>query len=48
MTTLEDRPDTALLVIDMQRDVVGGAYEVERVIDNITTLVDRARTAGVP
>jgi nicotinamidase-related amidase len=48
MTSLADRPNTALLVIDMQRDVVGGAYEVDRVVANINTLVGRARDEGVP
>lgn len=48
MTTLEDRPNTALLVIDMQRDVVGQAYDVDRVVANINTLVDKARTENVP
>jgi nicotinamidase-related amidase len=47
MTSLRDRPNTALLVVDMQRGVVSEAFEVERVIGNINTLVDRARGAGV-
>ncbi len=48
MTSLTDRPNTALLVIDMQRDVVGQAYEVDRVVANINTLVGKARDANVP
>jgi len=48
VTTLADRPNTALLVVDMQNDVVGGAYEVERVVANINTLVDKARSEDVP
>src|SRR4051812_28115851 len=48
MTTLDDRPNTALVVIDMQRDVVGPAYEVDRVVDNINTLLDKARSEHVP
>ncbi len=48
MTSLHDRPNTALLVIDMQRGVVGGAHDVERVIDNINALVGRARADEVP
>jgi nicotinamidase-related amidase len=48
VTTLSDRPNTALLVIDMQRGVVGDAYETERVVANINTLVDKARAARVP
>ena len=48
MTTLADRPNTALLVIDMQRGIVGDAYEVERVVANINTLVGKARSEDVP
>ncbi|MDQ3544554.1 MAG: cysteine hydrolase [Actinomycetota bacterium] len=48
MTSLADRPNTALVVIDMQRDVVGNAYDVERVVANINTLVDKARAEDVP
>ncbi|GHH83668.1 isochorismatase [Kitasatospora indigofera] len=47
MTTLADRPDTALLVIDVQNGVVGDAYDRDKVVANIATLVDRARAAGV-
>lgn len=48
MTTLADRPNTALLVIDMQRGVVADAYAVDEVVANINALVDRARAASVP
>jgi nicotinamidase-related amidase len=48
MTTLSDRPNTALLVIDVQNGVVAGSYRREDVIANITTLVDRARAQEVP
>ena len=48
MTSLHDRPNTALLVIDMQRGVVGEAYEVDRVVENINSLVDKARSEDVP
>jgi nicotinamidase-related amidase len=48
MTSLRDRPNTALIVIDMQRGVVGEAFEVERVIGNINALVERARASDVP
>src|SRR3954447_18587095 len=47
MTTLDNRPNTALLVIDMQRDVVGQAYEVDRVVKNINGLIDKARSESV-
>ena len=47
MTTLSNRPDTALLVIDVQRGVVADAYDRDAVIANIGTLVDKAREEGV-
>ncbi len=47
MTTLENRPRTALLVIDVQEGVVGEAYDRDRVVANIVALVDRARAADV-
>src|SRR4051794_15402330 len=48
MTTLENRPRTALVVIDVQNGVVGEAYERDRVIANIQTLLDKARAEDVP
>jgi nicotinamidase-related amidase len=48
MTTLENRPNTALLVIDVQNSVVGEAHERDAVVANIGSLVDRARAEGVP
>ena len=48
MTTLSDRPNTALLVIDVQNNVVEGAHNRDGVIANINTLVDKARGEGVP
>lgn len=48
MTSLQDRPNTALMVIDMQRGVVADGFEVERVVTNINTLIDKARHDGVP
>ncbi|MFB8034331.1 isochorismatase family protein [Streptomyces sp. NPDC056004] len=48
MTTLTDRPNTALLVIDVQNGVVAGAHERDGVIANINTLVGKARVEGVP
>lgn len=48
MTTLSDRPNTALMVIDVQKGVVADAHERDAVVANIGTLVDRAREAGVP
>ena len=48
MTTLPDRPNTALLVIDVQNTVVANAYNREGVIAKISSLVGRARDADVP
>ena len=48
MTTLENRPNTALLVVDVQNGVVGGAHERDAVVANIDTLVEKARRARVP
>jgi len=48
MTTLTDRPHTALIVIDVQNDVVGGSHNRDAVVANISTLVDKARTEQVP
>ena len=48
MTTLTGRDKTALLVIDVQNGVVEGAYNLESVVANIATAVDKARAAGVP
>jgi nicotinamidase-related amidase len=39
VTSLTDRPDTALVVIDMQQGVVRAAYDVDRVVTNINTLI---------
>ncbi|HWF42736.1 MAG TPA: cysteine hydrolase family protein [Acidothermaceae bacterium] len=47
MTTLKNRPNTALLVIDVQNGVVGEAYDRDAVVANIATLVDKARAADV-
>jgi nicotinamidase-related amidase len=47
MTTPVNRPNTALLVIDVQNGAVAEAYERDRVVANIAALVDRARAAGV-
>ena len=48
MTTLAKRPNTALLVIDVQNGVVGGAYERDTVVANVGTVVEKARAAEVP
>lgn len=48
MTTLPNRPHTALLVIDVQKGVVAGAHERDAVVANIGALVGKARAEGVP
>lgn len=48
MTTLPERPNTALLVIDVQNGVVAGSPNRDDVVANINTLVGKAREAGVP
>jgi len=48
MTTLADRPNTALLVIDLQNGVVETAHRRREVLDAVNMLVERARGAQVP
>lgn len=43
MTTLPNRSETALVVVDAQRGVIDGAYRRDQVVANIATLVERAR-----
>jgi nicotinamidase-related amidase len=48
MTTLIGRPNSALLVIDLQHDVVAHAFAREAVLATVADLVARARAAQVP
>ena len=48
MTSLRDRPNTALVVVDVQNDVVAHAHRRDEVIANISTLINRARAEQVP
>jgi nicotinamidase-related amidase len=48
LTTLENRPNTGLLVIDVQNRVVEAAHQRDSVVANIGTLVGRARREGIP
>ena len=48
MTTLQNRPKTALLVVDVQNGVVAGAHERDAVVANVSSLVERARGEQVP
>jgi nicotinamidase-related amidase len=48
MTTLQDRDQTALLVIDVQNGVVAGTPGRDDVIANINALIGKARAQSVP
>ena len=47
MTTLKNRPKTALLVVDVQNGVVEGAPERDTVVANVGSLVEKARQEEV-
>jgi nicotinamidase-related amidase len=48
LSTLENRPNTALLVVDVQKGAVEGAHERDAVVANIGSLVEKAREERVP
>jgi nicotinamidase-related amidase len=48
MTTLENRPNTALLVVDVQNGVVERAHRRDAVVANVASLVEKARLERVP
>jgi nicotinamidase-related amidase len=48
MSTLKNRPKTALLVVDVQNGVVEGAHERDAVVANIDNLVAKARKEQIP
>jgi nicotinamidase-related amidase len=48
VTTLENRPNAALLVVDVQIGVVEEAHERDAVVANIGSLVEKARREDVP
>jgi len=48
MTTLENRPNSALLVIDVQNGVVAAAHGRDAVVANVAGLVEKARQEHVP
>jgi nicotinamidase-related amidase len=48
MATPQNRPKTALLVIDVQVGVVEGNHARDEVIANIGTLVEKSRRKEVP
>jgi len=48
MATVENRPNTALLVVDVQNGVVKGAHERDAIVANIGSLVEKARHERIP
>jgi nicotinamidase-related amidase len=48
MATLQNRPNTALLVVDVQNGVVEGAHERDAVVANVGSLVEKARREDIP
>jgi nicotinamidase-related amidase len=48
MTTLENRPNAALLVVDVQNGVVEGAHQRDAVVGKVGSLVEKARREQVP
>jgi nicotinamidase-related amidase len=48
LTTFENRPNTALLVVDVQKGVVEEAHERDAVVANVGSLVEKARQEQVP
>ena len=48
MSNLTGRDQTALLVVDVQNDVIGTARHRDEVVGRIGDLVQRARDAGTP
>jgi nicotinamidase-related amidase len=48
VTTLENRPNAALLVVDVQNGVVSGNYERDAVVANIGRSVEKARRQQIP
>jgi nicotinamidase-related amidase len=48
VATLDNRPNTALLLVDVQNGVVGGAHERDAKVANVGALVEKAREAEIP
>ena len=48
MTTLENRPNTALLVVDVQQGAVDGNHQRDDVVANVGRLVETARRERIP
>ena len=48
MTTLDGRDGTAVIVVDVQNEVVANAYDRDAIVARIAGVVARARDEGVP
>jgi nicotinamidase-related amidase len=48
LATLENRPNTALIVIDVQNGVVEGNHNRDAVVANVASVVEKARQEKVP
>jgi nicotinamidase-related amidase len=48
MSTLPNRPNTALLIIDLQTGVIATAPHRDTVLANVNTLVAKARSESIP
>jgi len=48
MSTLKNRPNTALLIVNVQNGVVRGTHQRDAVVANVGTLVEKARLEQVP
>ena len=48
MSTLDNRTNSALIVVDVQNGVVTGNYNRDAVLVNIRGLVEKARQEGIP
>ncbi len=48
MSTIRPGKTPALIVVDVQRDVVATAHDRDRIVGNVALVVARARAAGVP
>ena len=48
MATLENRPNTALVVVDVQNGVLDGTHARDAVVANVSSLVAKARADEVP
>jgi nicotinamidase-related amidase len=48
LATLENRPNTALVLVDVQNGVLEGTHARDAVVANVASLVEKARRSEVP